>query len=234
MALEIEALVVSAGEPQLKRCLQAVREQTVPFSNVVHVNNVTPESVAFNTGMSLTTNKWVMKIDGDFILYPNAVEMVVNSMHDADDVFMFAYVLDDAFLRLPIWGCGVYRRDFYTKIVRYPNMLTNDEWAGKKLRRLGYRNCRPLGAETPIATHCEDPDEFQVFRRFFTRGVKGGRRYVWAQLEKLHAQTQNPLYQLAMQAVEFGIEKGHYPTSHNLEYDKKLYEEFNERRRRDS
>lgn len=226
MRREIGALIVSAGEPQLERCLEAVKGQTVPFSNIVHKDNIIPESVAFNTGMDEVQGEWVMKVDGDFILRRDAVEMVLNSMTDDEDVYMFVYALYDSFLRAIIWGCGVYRREFYTQKVRYPNMLSNDVWAGKKLNKMGYRNVRPLGDSVPIATHCEDPDEFQVFRRFFTRGVKGGKRFVWKILVRLYEETHDPLYDLAMRAIEFGMEKKLYPSSHNLNYDRQMYEEF--------
>jgi len=233
MVNNIEALIISAGEPQLERCLKAARNQTAPFSNIVHVDNVVPESSAFNRGMSLGTSEWVMKIDGDMILVDNAVEKILGSMIDESNVFMFSYVLEDTFLRSLIYGCGVFRRKLFTK-VPYPNMLTDDAYAAKKIQKMGYERRRPLGDRFPVATHFDDPDDFQVFRRFYSRGVKGGRDYLWVMVHKLHAKTGDPRYQLAMDAIDFGWEKKHYPSSHNIIFDRKMFEEFNESRRRNS
>jgi len=45
-------------------------------------------------------------------------------------------------------------------------------------------------------------------------------------LNDLFIKTGNPLYQLAIKAMEFAREKGTYPGSHNIDFDRKIYEEF--------
>ena len=64
----MEALIVSVDEPQLERCLESVRNQTVPFSRIVHINGVVPQHRAIRKGIRKTSDEWVMKIDGDMIL----------------------------------------------------------------------------------------------------------------------------------------------------------------------
>ncbi len=225
MPRSVEALIISFNEPQLERCLQAVREQTIPFSNITHINGISPEHNAFNSGISLVTNEWVMKIDGDMILYEDAVETVLRSSDENEsDLYMYSFGLDDTFIKRPICGVGVFRARLYRSI-RYPNMLSNDVYAGKKIQPMGWKRKKPFKEGVNIGTHCDSPDEFQVFRRFYTNGVKDGL-FMLRFLTPLFEQTKDPLYDLAIKAVRFGAQKRYYPTSHNLSFDKKMFEEF--------
>lgn len=221
----IEALVISCQESQLERCLRSVRNQTVPFSNIVHIDNVVPESDAFNKGMKMITGEWTMKVNGDFILYPNAVEMALGYI-SKDDASIYNFGLFDTFLKTPIACCNVQKSELFEK-VSYPNMLTNDTWSGRKLLRMGFK-LRDLFLEgIVIGTHFEDPDEFQIFRRFYTRGTKTMVRVWRNQLTKLYDDTKDPKYELAINALDFGAEKRYYPTSHNIDFDRKMFGEFN-------
>jgi len=226
----IGALVVSASEPQVEKCLAAVNNQTCSFSSITYMKDIIPEYKAFNEGMSLCPEEWVMKIDGDMILHKNAVEISIEYMseNNSDNVFVYSFGLFDGFLKAPICGCAVFRRELFLK-VRYPNMLSNDYYAGRKIGRMGYVRKKPYEDGLIIGTHCEDPDDFQIFRRFYTHGVKNGKRYMLRRLNDLYSETGDVLYYLATQALLFGAEKRVYPTSHNLDFDKQTYEEFKKR-----
>ena len=219
----IGALIISADEPQLERCLESVKNQTVPFSNIVHINNVSPEHVAFNKGLAMVTDELSMKIDGDMILYNNAVETTLKRIPEGNgNVYVHNFVLFDSIIQRNIRGCGVMVTPVFKK-VPYPNLLCNDTWVGQKLRRMGFTIERYGDV---IGTHCDSPDEFQLFRRFFIMGVKHGKRYSWKYLSGLYDQTKDPMYELGMRAVEFGMKKASYPTSHDINFDKKMFEEF--------
>lgn len=221
--LKIGALIISVNEPQLERCLESVHNQTVPFSNITHINNIIPESVAFNTGFKAVTDELVMKIDGDFILYNNAVETAISLIPEEDPtVYVYNFRVYDAFFRGAIRGIGVMRYSV-CRNSRYPNMLSNDVWFGKKMSRLGFvkKNLAPI-----IATHFEDADEFQIFRRLYCQGVKYGYRYTGKVLNKLRRDTGDHVYDFALKALDFGVKKKHYPTSHNVDFDRKMFEEF--------
>jgi len=220
---QIGALIISADEPQLERCLEAVKNQTVPFSNITHVNNVSPENMAFNSGLAMVTNEYVMKIDGDMILNKDAVETALKIIpEDNGNAYVHNFILHDSFLKQNLRGCGVMVKSIFGK-VPYPNFLRNDIWVGSKLRRMGF-----VIEKYPevIGTHFDNPDEFQVFRRFYAMGVKHDKRYSWVYLEKLFEDTKDPLYKLAMDATEFGIKRKFYPTSHDINFDRKMFEEF--------
>lgn len=225
--MNIEALIISTDEPQLERCLESVKNQTIPFSNIVHINGVVPESVAFNRGMSLITEEWVMHIAGDFILYENAVAVAIENMekyHD-DKIFTYTYQVYDAFLKCDLCGCSVSRASAY-KSVPFRDVLSDDIWAGRRLLRQGLIRKDLQGIV--IGTHFDSPDEFQVFRRFYARGIKRDWRNFGRILNALA--NGNPMYELALKALEFGNLKKHYPTSHNIDFDRKMFEEFNGRK----
>lgn len=220
----ITALIVSAGEPQLERCLESVHNQTTPFSNIVHVDNVIPEAMATNSGVDQVKDKWFMKVDGDFFLYPNAVETVLDNMVEDENIVSYGFPLFDEFIKQPIYGAGVTQTEIMKKY-RLPNMLSNDLWHGRKLRKMGFgrKKCSVI-----VGTHFENPSKFQVFKRFFIAGIKYDKKYYWRVLYWLHVKTKDPLLLMAMRAIEFGMIKKHYPFSHNLDYDKEMFGEFNE------
>jgi glycosyltransferase involved in cell wall biosynthesis len=221
----MEALIISAGEPQVERCLEAARSQTVPFSNIIHIANVVPEHVAFNTGIDKITDEWLMKIDGDMILHKDAVEIVLKYMSGKDDVSMFTFTVYDDFFAADMVGCNVAKTSLF-KTVRYRNMLRNDFCARKSLTKMGLKRDKPA---ITIATHAENPDEFQIFRRFYIYGVKYGKGFgPWRHASKMLSATGDERYRFALRALEFGMTKAYYPGSHNIDFDKKMFGEFKE------
>ncbi len=221
----MEALIISAGEPQLEKCLEAVKKQTVPFSNIVHIANVVPQHVAFNIGIKEITDEWVMKIDGDMVLYNNAVETVLDCLSNNGSASVYIFNVYDDFIGGAMVGCKVYKTEV-VKVVEHENRLKNDLRVEKKLKIRGYRVNK---SDVMIATHAENPDEFQIFRRFYVYGVKYGKGCgPWVNISRQFCDTGDPKYAFAMKSLEFGMEKREYPGSHNIEFDKKMYDEFRE------
>ena len=223
MVNKIGALLISSNEPQLEQCLTSINNQTVPFASVVHMDNIIPESVAFNKGLGMSPDKWVMKINGDMILQENAVETALHHMVDNDKVFTYNYILFDSFIKANIYGCSVLLKSAY-QLVRYPNMLSNEFYAGKKIQKSGLLKIAPEGVI--IGTHCLNPDDFQVFRRFYSFGVKHSKLHMSRRLKILYEETKNIQYRLALEALYLGFSKKHYPSSHNIDFDKQVYNNF--------
>jgi len=219
----MEALIISAGEPQLERCLESVKNQTVPFSNVVHISNVVPQHVAINEGISKITDEWLMKIDGDMVLKNNAVEIALDNISKNQDISMFSFPVYDDFFDCAVFGCKVYKTALL-KMVGHRNHLKNDQIAEKRMRKGGFKG-KKIGIV--IATHSENPDEFQIFRRFYIYGVKYGNGCgPWRHTAKMFDNTGDEKYRFALKALEFGKEKAYYPGSHNIDFDRKMFEEF--------
>jgi hypothetical protein len=228
--MKITALLLSTGEPQLTRCLNSIYNQTVPFHDVIHISGVIPEYNAFNEGISRSCTDWTLKINGDFILFDNAVELIDKVMeeHFTYNVCSFNFGLFDPFVQKHIGFACVFKTQVYQKY-KYTDTLMNDRQSNDFLREKGYRIRKFM--HTVVGTHFEDPDEFQTFVRFYTFGVKFGRglhtEETLRNLKNLYNLTGNPLYELAMEAIYFSrFKKRLYVGSHNLEFDKLLFEEF--------
>jgi len=222
----MEALIISVNEPQLDRCLVSVRNQSVPFSNIVHVNCVIPEYAAFNQGMAQTTDRWVMKIDGDFILYDTAVEDAAKYMEatDSNGVCGYFFGLYDTFLECKIGFCSVLRTKVY-KEFQYQDKLSNDRMASRVVRKKVWKIRKQMSVVT--GTHFDHPDEFQVFKRFYTQRLKYPySSFVKIRMAELLAKTGNELYDIGLKAGEFADKCKGYPGSHNLVFDRQLFEEF--------
>jgi hypothetical protein len=224
--MNIGALIVSCGEPQVERCVHAVYNQTVPFSSIVHISDVKPECDAFNLGMLGSKEEWTMKVDGDMILNENAVEVVLNEMekHKDDRICGYYFLLDDTFLKCPIGFVNILNTsDFKTS--PYTDSLRDDHYASRYMRSQG-KILKKF--DTIIGTHFDNPDAFQVFRRFYVQSYKFGTvGFVPDQLNVLLKETGNPLYSVGLDAIEF-LKKNprKYPGSRNLDYDREVFEEF--------
>ncbi len=226
----IEAMITSVDEPQLDRCLESVRNQTVPFSNVVHINGVVPIASAFNQGVKKVTDEWFMCIGGDFILYPNAVEVakkyVDRPFHD--EICGYCFGVKDTFLECKTGFCCVYRASVFKSEI-FQDTIFEDRKMPWRLRNEGWRFRKPREI---FATHFDNPSEFQVFGRFYfhTNKFNDDNSYVRTRMSELLANTGNPLYQVGIDALDFAKLRHIYPGSPNLDFNKKMYEEFKEYR----
>jgi len=224
--MNIDAMLISTDEPQLDRCLKSIQMQTVPFANFIHVNNVVPECDAFNKGLEQVTSDWFMHIAGDFVLYNEAVRIASSYIEPRESrkLCAFHFGLHDTFLDCTIGFCSVLRASVY-KPLRYGDKLSNDRNANYDLRKLGWRLKKQL--YIILGTHFDSPDEFQIFRRFYTQWIKyPNNAYLKNRLTELREKTENPLYSLALKAGQFADQKRIYPGSHNLDFDRQLFEEF--------
>ena len=224
----IEAMITSVNEPQLDRCLKSVNNQTIPFSNIVHINGVVPIANAFNQGVERVTDEWFMFIGGDFILYPNAVgvamKYVDRDFHD--EICGYCFGIKDTFLECNTGFCSVYRTStFKSEIFR--DTIFEDRQMPWRLRSKGWRFRKPRDI---IATHFDNPNEFQVFSRFYFHGNKfnDDNSYVRKRMNELLLSTGNPLYRIGINALDFAKMKHIYPGSPNLDFNRKMYGEFKE------
>ena len=95
------------------------------------------------------------------------------------------------------------------------------------------RSSLNLWKKVIVGTHFDSPTDFQVFSRFYSRGVKyaighpsGPYSDILNVLNNKYASTNNKQYIIAKEAFEFGRKTGNYPTSHDILFDKKLYAEW--------
>ena len=223
----IEALLLSVGEPQLANCVESLESQTFPLDRIIHIQNVCPQSTAYNQGLAQLKEDWFILMAGDIILDPDAVYEICREIKKDDLrlVFGYSFRIKDTFLNAA-QGLGVFKTDILQKNP-LRDRLSNDRSLGVKLTRHGLYMKR---VDAPIlGTHFDQPTEFQVFNRFFIYGIKYNSHRIASisrKLGTLKRLTGNQLYDLAIKAIDFGREKRGYPGSHNIEFDRKMYEEF--------
>jgi glycosyltransferase involved in cell wall biosynthesis len=230
----IDAMVISCGEPQLERCLESVRNQTVQFSNIIHVDGVVPEATATNMGIEQVTQEWYMRIDGDIILFPNAVEIALEQIEKSTGKLgmLVFYVYDSFFWRLVTAG-AVLTNTEAVRTVGWSDHLHSDNGAKRNMERRGWigRAAVDGGRKVAVGTHFDKPSEFQVFHRMLINAVK------WKHSPKVHSlmkgklahlrqKTNDPIYDLAWKAYEYGLENPVYIGSQNRDYDRERYEDF--------
>ena len=222
----IDALLLSVDDPQLPEGLAAIKNQTVPFGKLIHLNNVAPENRAFNEGMQMVDAEWVMYIGGDMILDKDAVELITTYMkaHSGENISGYYFGLWDSFLECKVGYIGVLRSSIYKK-VKFQNSMTDDGDVVRDLRSKGWVTQKLL--DFIVGTHCHDPNDLQVFRRCYVHGVRfNGNRSIKGRLIELLKETGNPLYQLGIDAIEFARIKKYYPGAHDVNFDKQNFEEF--------
>jgi hypothetical protein len=225
--LNIDALIVSCGEPQLLRCLAGIHSQTVKPNALYHQANIVPESTAFRTALEKIGNNWTLHLGGDTIPYENAIETAssfLNADGHGEKVCSYCFGLLDTFLQINIGYCHLFNPVAYRE-VKYTNRLDSDQNANNALRKMGWKIMK--FPSTIIGTHFDQPDDFQVFRRFYAQSKKFPTdQSATTLLLRGYSQTNDPLYLTGIKAIKFSRKSEPYPGSHNIEYDRRMYEEF--------
>jgi hypothetical protein len=223
------ALIISTDEPQLTKCLESVRNQIVPFQNIIHINNVVPEAKAFEEGMKKVKSEWIMVVNGDMILGNKASSIALGKIIEYKDqkVGQIHFALYDPFVRGTINACCAMKVEALRSVERI-DKLRDDVWVMYRMRRIGWITKQHYRGRNKIiiGSHFESPDNFQIFRRFFIAGIKKNHQAL-KRMKAIFLQISIPEYDLAIRSMEFGMTQTYYPGSHNIEYDRKMYEEFN-------
>jgi hypothetical protein len=217
--------------------LEAVSNQTIPFANIVHIDGISPEYAAHNLGVMNLQSEWAYNVNGDTILLPNAVELALERLEKdkdepwADRVYTYNFGLYDAFERRVIAGCAFFRASF-SKSVPYSNKLTNDRLTRPRMEKKGYiaKHFEYGSERIVVGTHIEGYDDFQIFRRFFALANKNGWEKTEIKLQGLCNARGGSRFRYAWEAFQFGRKMNNYRSSHNINFDREMFELFNRER----
>ncbi len=231
----IECILKSCGEPQVERALWAINSQNKPFERVTHIQGISPEYLAHNKALEGLEYEWALWVDGDTIIDSDAHKKCLRWMDKLRDKHFneFGFGLRDVFLREDICCCALRKSDL---VQRFPlkNILANDtEVARKRMKPVGWNYSRLSRQGVTIGTHMDQPSDFQVFHRFYSRGVKAGwnhnetnyRRHL-IKLQKLLKETRNHQYQIGIDALNLGWDKQDCPSSHDREFERGVYDRY--------
>ena len=228
----IDACIRSVGEPQVQRCLLSAKDQVIPFSNIIHVDGIVPESESLKALLQQVKSEWMMLIDGDMILYDYAVVITQHhiGMEEDNSVVEYQFGLYDPFIKRIINSCRV------SKVEAIKSSKLKD-WMGcdlnvvRTMENKGMKCIKLWKLKSPvvIGTHFENPDEFQIFVRYYHAGILRTPNTMEL-LTDLYKSTKDQKYDFAMKALSYGLNKRYkeYPGSRNVNYDRKEFEEFKE------
>lgn len=227
--MDIDCIVQSFNEPQLDRCLKSVREQTYPYYRIVNVNGVIGTHNAFKRVVESVQTEWFSAIGGDCIYHKDALEKLVAFREKYIHPKCFLYCLGtyDPFMEINTGFLCLAKHSVVKMQVPMENALKFDRAYAGRLKAEGWFT--KVDVNTIVGTHFEDPDEFQVFHRFFILATKDGNRGYGISrriMSNLYERDHNSLQKLAIDALDFGLSKGPYPMSINNDYNLQMYEEF--------
>ncbi len=226
--MNVEGLLLSYKDPQLGKCLEAIKNQTIQFSKLTHIAEVSPMHRAWNKAWESITEEWVGWLDGDVILYPNAVETLKNYAKPAmnERICSWSLGLYDPFLKMTDNFFCLIRSSVYRNY-QAMNKASWDRYMGSWVKKGGWETRKDQSII--VGTHFEDPNDFQVFVRFFRLPQKYKNQVSWmkSHLNKLLDNSGNHLYRVALNAIIFGAKKMNYPGSYCAEFDQEMFAEFN-------
>lgn len=226
----IDACIRSVEELQVERCLEAVRNQVIPFANIIHVNGIIPESEALKELLKQAKSEWMMMIDGDMILYNNATVIAHDHIYRETDnsVVEYQFGLYDEFIKRVINSCRVSKVEVI-RSARIINRMGLDINVIRHIENRGMKCMRLWKSKPPvvIGTHFENPDDFQIFVRYYHAGILR-TPLTMEILSTLYKSTKDSKYDFAMKALSYGLNKRYkeYPGSRDVNYDKKEFEKF--------
>jgi len=115
---EVTVFVITIGdETNFQDCLRHLDRQTVRFEREI-IAFVAPMSAAFNKMMSRCQTKFCVQVDEDMLLFPDAVERLIEELRRAPEhVSHVAAPLWDCHLDRPVWGVKAYRHEI---VRRFP------------------------------------------------------------------------------------------------------------------
>jgi hypothetical protein len=176
----------------------------------------------------LVKEEWVAILNGDMILYPNAIEDSLSYIKPRmdDSISCFSLGLYNPFLEVVDNQFCVVRSSVY-KSIKAKDSIIFDRIVGRQVKKHGYRYKKRMSLI--CGTHFEDPSLYQVFTRFLRLPQKYSVRQIDENMERLKNllnKTRNSLYQVALDAISVGIKKKDYPGSYRVEFDNKSFEDF--------
>jgi hypothetical protein len=136
---EIEAFVLTVGEPTFDKCIKSLESQTMLPAEIHVIRNVSPMSEAFNQMNQQAKRKFYLQVDADMVLERDCIESLYKEIITDNKIFLVSGKLFD-----PIFGdhrgdVKLWRTDI-VKDYKFENILACDRWMKNKLREKGYKD----------------------------------------------------------------------------------------------
>lgn len=165
---DVCVVVSTCGESTERACLRAIARQTRPFS-IVLLRNVHPMSAMNNEALRLCAADWLLRVDADMILAPNALRCLTAEITSPRVALVTGTLMDKVRgpLHMPsLLNASILKQWGFTYPIGDPR---SDTAAERFLREHGFETrhiARVIGEHDPYAT------TYEMFRRFHGSAVK--------------------------------------------------------------
>jgi len=163
----ISGFVVTVGEPTLEKCLDALRNQTLPLERIEVISNIAGIHNALNKVHELVREDYFLRVDADMVLVPECVEILYSQIIKDPTIAIVSGALDDDLLG-PIYGINMYRASAVKQFV-FPDFIGSDAELAEYIKSNSFRNeilNQVLGSHKPYF------DRGSIFQRFEREGQK--------------------------------------------------------------
>jgi hypothetical protein len=172
----IECVHISCGEAQLEESLQSIRNQLIPFDRIVELTYPRPLVPVINGAISYSKYQFTFLCAGDYILNNDASYIMHQTLalfkHCWPCMLQIRVPLYDPFVEKIINGVTVYQTHV-NELFKHRDVLHDDIDLQRRAKKVGYFQWQVKQKEAVvIGTHFKNPDDFQIFKRFFGAGAK--------------------------------------------------------------
>jgi len=176
------------GNPNYLGCIEALKKQTVQFKLDI-IKDICPQNKAMQEMINRCKTPYFIQCDGDFILYPNAIEIVYNTLKQSDSkTFSYIFKLLDEHLNKKIDALKCYK---YEIVKNYKFNILNDSTNTdgtsdfhEQIEKNGYKtlkNKMVMGIHSPLWTNK------LIYQRYYTltQKIKKYKWTGWGDFEKI-------------------------------------------------
>ncbi len=185
---DVTVCVLSAVEPPLPECLQAVEAQLGGPYRVIQVHDVFPMSAAFNAMVERSKTKYIIQVDGDVVLHVGAVETLLHHIRRSP----WAYVVWGQLFEAG-FGLGGAVRCWWRwplQLFRFRDRRCVDRDLHARIRWTGMRRVQVKWSdapEQPFGTHYPRQSAFARFSKARNDAMKWRYLGRWDMIEAANA-----------------------------------------------
>jgi hypothetical protein len=172
----LDCVHITCGEAQVARGRKAIKDQLIPFDRVRYFDFKRPLCDAINEAVATSAYQWCVLVAGDIILNKDATHIIHQALelyrHKWGRALGVRIPIYDTFIERTLGGTTVLQA-YVDSFFGHRNMINDDVDTQRRARVRGYKFFDiDKQSGVTIGTHFDKPDDFQIFKRFFSAGVK--------------------------------------------------------------
>ena len=165
---DLECSIIWMGEPTFDACYKSIERQTYVPDYIHIIKDISPLNEAINERHRRMGGVFSVKVDADFILYPECFETLYKAMQKKGErYYAVSGLVNDTFMG-PIGGVHL-ERSALVKPIKVPNVIGCDRYIQKVMLKKGYAFYE---ISKVLGEHVVDWSLENVFSRYFRVGQK--------------------------------------------------------------